>query len=167
MDDARLNVALATTAAGAGAAVMNYVSVVSLIKARRLFSLQPERIASACGGSPTPPPPPPLSPAACAGQDAAGKVVGATCVDNETGAKFDVRAKCVVNAAGPFCDGVRKMGQADARPMITPSSGVHLTLPGYFRRARSPAPARCRAPGPAARSRASVPVAPAEPASGP
>lgn len=33
MDDARLNVALATTASGAGATVLNYVSVVSLLKA--------------------------------------------------------------------------------------------------------------------------------------
>lgn len=68
-------------------------------------------------------------------QDATGKVVGATCVDNETGQKFDVKAKCVVNAAGPFCDDVRKMGQKEAKPMITPSSGVHLTLPSYFRHA--------------------------------
>lgn len=96
MDDARLNVALATTATAVGATVLNYVSVVSLLK------------------------------------DAAGKVVGAVCKDVETGTQFDVRAKCVVNAAGPFCDGVRKMVDSSAKPMICPSSGVHLTLPSYY-----------------------------------
>ena len=38
MNDARVNVALAATAAMAGAAVANHVSVVSLTKARRAFA---------------------------------------------------------------------------------------------------------------------------------
>ena len=37
MDDARINVALATTAAMAGAAVVNHVQVVSLTKAKKMM----------------------------------------------------------------------------------------------------------------------------------
>jgi glycerol-3-phosphate dehydrogenase len=43
MDDARINVALATTAALAGAAVANHVRVVSLTKARHKGATLPQR----------------------------------------------------------------------------------------------------------------------------
>lgn len=45
---------------------------------------------------------------------------------------FETYAKVVVNAAGPFCDSVRKMANKDAQPMICPSSGVHIVLPDYY-----------------------------------
>jgi len=48
------------------------------------------------------------------------------------GKEFDTYAKVIVNAAGPFCDSVRKMADKDARPMICPSSGVHIVLPDYY-----------------------------------
>lgn len=38
----------------------------------------------------------------------------------------------VVNAAGPFCDSVRKMADGESKPMICPSSGVHIVLPDYY-----------------------------------
>ncbi|KAF2295636.1 hypothetical protein GH714_033369 [Hevea brasiliensis] len=78
MNDSRLNVALACTAALAGAAVVNHAEVVAVCK------------------------------------------------------EFDAYAKVVVNAAGPFCDSVRKMAKNDAQPMICPSSGVHVVLPDYY-----------------------------------
>lgn len=37
-----------------------------------------------------------------------------------------------MNAAGPFCDSLRKMANKDAQPMICPSSGVHIVLPDYY-----------------------------------
>lgn len=61
-----------------------------------------------------------------------GKVVGATCKDVFTGETFDVYAKVVINATGPFTDGVRKMENKDVNPMIVPSAGVHITLPDYY-----------------------------------
>lgn len=48
------------------------------------------------------------------------------------GKEFDTYAKVVVNAAGPFCDSVRKLADKNARPMISPSSGVHIILPDYY-----------------------------------
>lgn len=39
-DDARLNVALACTAAGAGASVLNHAKVTNLLKVRRIRALQ-------------------------------------------------------------------------------------------------------------------------------
>lgn len=49
-----------------------------------------------------------------------------------TGKEFETYAKVIVNAAGPFCDSVRKMADNDAKPMICPSSGVHIVLPDYY-----------------------------------
>ena len=43
-----------------------------------------------------------------------------------------MRAKAVVNATGPFCDGIRKMDDPKAENVIVPSSGTHIVLPEYF-----------------------------------
>jgi glycerol-3-phosphate dehydrogenase len=40
-------------------------------------------------------------------QDEAGKVRGAVCRNQITGEEFSVRAKCVINATGPFTDAIR------------------------------------------------------------
>jgi len=45
---------------------------------------------------------------------------------------FEIRARTVVNATGPFSDGVRRMADPEATPIIQPSSGVHITLPEYY-----------------------------------
>ena len=57
------------------------------------------------------------------------KIGGVTAVDSETGESFDLPARCVINAAGPFCDAVRKLDDADCPAMIAASQGVHLVLP--------------------------------------
>ena len=49
-----------------------------------------------------------------------------------TGEEFDVKAKGVVNATGPFCDALRKMDDPTSADIVSPSSGVHVTFPGYF-----------------------------------
>ncbi|OAY38887.1 glycerol-3-phosphate dehydrogenase SDP6, mitochondrial [Manihot esculenta] len=97
MNDSRVNVALACTAALAGAAVVNHAEVVSFLK-----------------------------------DEANERIIGARIRDNLSGKEFDAYAKVVVNAAGPFCDSVRKMAKNDAQPMICPSSGVHVVLPDYY-----------------------------------
>jgi len=60
------------------------------------------------------------------------RVVGVALKDEETGADFEVRAKCVINAAGVFSDRIRKMETSDARPMLVASQGSHLILPREF-----------------------------------
>jgi len=46
---------------------------------------------------------------------------------------FNVKAKCVVNATGPFTDFVRQMDSPEIRKICQPSSGVHIVLPDYYR----------------------------------
>ncbi len=94
-DDARMNVALALTAAQEGAAVANHVEVTGLLKE-------------------------------------AGRVQGASVRDTLTGEGWDVRAKTVVNATGPFSDAVRRLDDPAAPQMLTASSGVHIVLDGRF-----------------------------------
>ncbi len=60
------------------------------------------------------------------------EVRGVRARDAETGEEFELRARTVVNATGVFCDGVRKLDDPDAKPMIRPSQGVHLVLPRAF-----------------------------------
>ncbi|KAF9612628.1 hypothetical protein IFM89_003070 [Coptis chinensis] len=97
MDDSCLNVAIACTAALAGASVLNHVEVVSLHK---------DKIS--------------------------GRVIGAHIRDHLTDEEFDVYAKVIVNAAGPFSDILRKMENNGATNIISPNSGAHVVLPDYF-----------------------------------
>jgi glycerol-3-phosphate dehydrogenase len=59
-------------------------------------------------------------------------VSGVRAVDRETGEEFVAEARVVINATGPFTDGVRHLDNPNARPMIAPSQGVHLTLDRSF-----------------------------------
>lgn len=97
MNDSRLNVGLACTAALAGAAMLNHAEVISLIK-----------------------------------DEASNRIIGARIRNNLSGKEFETYAKVVVNAAGPFCDSVRKLADQNVQPMICPSSGVHIVLPDYY-----------------------------------
>ncbi len=67
-------------------------------------------------------------------KDAQGLVTGARVRDGETGAEFEIRARAVINATGCFSDAVRRMGDADLKPMIAPSQGVHLVFDASFLR---------------------------------
>ncbi|WP_309680400.1 glycerol-3-phosphate dehydrogenase/oxidase [Polaromonas sp.] len=65
-----------------------------------------------------------------------GKLVGLHVQDQETGQAFEVRASCVVNAAGVWVDQLRLQdGQAigrEAQPMVAPSQGVHIVVDRSF-----------------------------------
>lgn len=50
-----------------------------------------------------------------------------------TGKEWDVKAKCIINATGPFTDSIRKMDDPTVKDICCPSSGVHIVLPGYYR----------------------------------
>uniref|UniRef100_A0A1I7WTE6 glycerol-3-phosphate dehydrogenase n=1 Tax=Heterorhabditis bacteriophora TaxID=37862 RepID=A0A1I7WTE6_HETBA len=62
-------------------------------------------------------------------KEANGKITGA----HITGAEWDIKAKVVVNATGPFTDTIRLMADPETKPICAPSSGVHIVLPGYYR----------------------------------
>jgi glycerol-3-phosphate dehydrogenase len=64
--------------------------------------------------------------------DGTGKVDGVNAVDEETGEHLAIAARCIVNAAGPFCDLIRRMEDSTCEPMIATSQGVHLVLPRRF-----------------------------------
>ena len=38
----------------------------------------------------------------------------------------------VINATGPFSDGLRKLDEPTTQEIVAPSSGVHITLPNYY-----------------------------------
>lgn len=65
-------------------------------------------------------------------EEGGDRIIGARIRDNLSGDEFDTYAKVIVNAAGPFCDSVRNMADKNAKPMICPSSGVHIVLPDYY-----------------------------------
>ncbi|NWI58457.1 GPDM protein, partial [Calyptomena viridis] len=100
-NDARMNLAIALTAARYGAATANYTEVRHLLK----------------------------SPEPGSGRQ---RVCGVRCRDLLTGKEFDVRAKCVINATGPFTDSVRKMDDEEVPNICQPSAGVHIVMPGYY-----------------------------------
>uniref|UniRef100_A0A3Q1CAL3 Glycerol-3-phosphate dehydrogenase, mitochondrial n=1 Tax=Amphiprion ocellaris TaxID=80972 RepID=A0A3Q1CAL3_AMPOC len=100
-NDARMNLAIALTAARYGAVVANYTEVVHLLKTKDQ-------------------------------QTGAEKVCGARCRDVITGQEFDVKAKCVINATGPFTDALRKMDNQKTQNICQPSAGVHIVIPGYY-----------------------------------
>lgn len=61
-----------------------------------------------------------------------GIVNGMTWQDVESGESFEVRAKVVVNATGPFTDAVRHMAEPDVNKLIAPSQGAHIVLDRSF-----------------------------------
>lgn len=97
-----MNVSIATTAAMYGATVVNHLEVTGLLK------------------------------------DAQGRLNGARVKDlvkdrdGKSSDEFTIRAKGIINATGPFTDGIRKMDDQTVQEIVAPSSGVHVILPGYF-----------------------------------
>lgn len=97
-----MNVSLAMTAALYGSTVVNHMQVTGLTK------------------------------------DASGKLNGARVQDVIPGKggrpaeEFNVRAKGVINATGPFSDAIRTMDEPGVKDIVAPSSGVHVILPGYY-----------------------------------
>uniref|UniRef100_A0A3B4ZF41 glycerol-3-phosphate dehydrogenase n=1 Tax=Stegastes partitus TaxID=144197 RepID=A0A3B4ZF41_9TELE len=100
-NDARMNLAIALTAARYGAAIANYTEVVHLLK-----RADP--------------------------QTGKKRVCGAHCRDVITGQEFDVRAKCVINATGPFTDAPWKMDDQKHPDICQPGAGVHIVILGYY-----------------------------------
>jgi glycerol-3-phosphate dehydrogenase len=103
-NDSRMNLALALTAAREGTIIANHVEVTGLVKEQRQM------------------------------EDGTSKEVicGARMKDTLTGDEWVTRAKCVVNATGPFTDVIRKMDDPNAESMCQLSSGIHIVMPDYY-----------------------------------
>jgi glycerol-3-phosphate dehydrogenase len=61
-----------------------------------------------------------------------GRVVGIEATDGITGARVEVRARCVINATGVWVDALRRMDEPSAREIVAPSQGVHLVVDRAF-----------------------------------
>ncbi len=61
-----------------------------------------------------------------------GSVDGASAVDTETGERFELKAKVVINATGVFTDQLRRMADSNAATLVSPSQGIHLVLDRSF-----------------------------------
>jgi len=97
-----MNVSLAMTAALYGATVVNHVEVTSLTRDEN-------------------------------GRLNGARVKDCICdVDGRTPDEFNIRAKGIINATGPFTDAIRKMDDQEVSEIVAPSSGVHVILPGYY-----------------------------------
>ncbi|KAJ8082348.1 mitochondrial glycerol-3-phosphate dehydrogenase [Marasmius tenuissimus] len=65
-------------------------------------------------------------------KDGTGKLNGARVRDNLTGEEFNVRAKGIINATGPFSDSLMTLDNPNHKPIVRASSGIHITLPNYY-----------------------------------
>jgi glycerol-3-phosphate dehydrogenase len=65
-------------------------------------------------------------------KDGNGYVAGVVADDVENGETLEIRAKVVVNATGPFADGLRRMDNPKASALIAPSQGIHFVLDRSF-----------------------------------
>ena len=108
-DDTRLLIHMAYTAADHGATLLNYAPVIKITKDEATED--------------------PVS------ADGASFVNGVIFRDEESGQTHAARARVVINATGIFTDHVRHMTDADAKPMIAPSQGIHLVFERSFLRA--------------------------------
>ena len=70
----------------------------------------------------------------------AGKLVGLTCQDEETGKKYNIAASCVINATGVWVDEIRqqdakavnKATNKAVQDIVAPSQGVHVVVDREF-----------------------------------
>lgn len=65
-------------------------------------------------------------------RDDDGFVKGVVAIDAESGERFVVEARTVVNATGIFADETRRLAESGIEGMIAPSQGIHLVLDRSF-----------------------------------
>eukprot|EP00842_Homolaphlyctis_polyrhiza_P001711 jgi/Hompol1/2540/HPOL_002950-RA len=103
-----MNVAIAMSAIAQGADVANHVEVIDLIKKPRTTNLGAHGLGE---------------------QELHGAVVR----DTITGETWTIRAKGIINATGPFTDGIRRLDSGlQTKDIVAPSAGVHIILPNYY-----------------------------------
>ncbi|MDR3436753.1 FAD-dependent oxidoreductase [Telmatospirillum sp.] len=60
------------------------------------------------------------------------RIVGATVEDLLSGDRWDIHARAVINATGPYADAICKMDDPEAKPILKVSSGIHIVLDSRF-----------------------------------
>ena len=60
-----------------------------------------------------------------------GEIAGLQCTDTLTGRSYPIHSRCVINATGVWVDALRQEDDA-AKPMVSPSQGVHLVVDRAF-----------------------------------
>jgi glycerol-3-phosphate dehydrogenase len=65
-------------------------------------------------------------------KDDNGFVRGVIALDGESGERYTVEARSVVNATGIFTDETRRLAEPTAEPMMVPSQGIHLVFDRSF-----------------------------------
>lgn len=65
-------------------------------------------------------------------KNGAGVLEGLEFLDEESGRRHSLEARCVINATGCFCDRLRLQDDPKARSMLAPSQGVHIVLDRSF-----------------------------------
>jgi glycerol-3-phosphate dehydrogenase len=70
-------------------------------------------------------------------KDNDGYISGVVATDSETGEKFTLEARSVVNATGIFTDEIRRMADSTVQAMVAPSQGIHLVLDKSFLRGQA------------------------------
>jgi glycerol-3-phosphate dehydrogenase len=63
-----------------------------------------------------------------------GFVSGVAAVDSESGRRFAIGARVVINATGMFADQTRRLADPNVTPMMVASQGIHLVLDPSFLR---------------------------------
>jgi len=61
-----------------------------------------------------------------------GQVCGARLEDRITGESWQIAARGIINATGPFADQIRRLDSANAAPILSASSGIHIVLDKSF-----------------------------------
>jgi len=61
-----------------------------------------------------------------------GKITGATLLDSLTGETWQIKAKGVINATGPFVDQIRMMDNPTTPKILSASTGIHIVLDKRF-----------------------------------
>ncbi|MFV2081435.1 MAG: FAD-dependent oxidoreductase [bacterium] len=61
-----------------------------------------------------------------------GKVAGVLVNDSVSGESWEVRARTVINATGPFADRVRLLDDPASQPILKASAGIHILLDKRF-----------------------------------
>ncbi len=72
------------------------------------------------------------APVVALSKDPLGKINGLRFRDEETGNEQEIRARTIINAAGPFGDDVRRLDSPNIRPLLAASQGIHLVLPNRY-----------------------------------
>ncbi len=61
-------------------------------------------------------------------------IKGVEAVDQETGMRYELKAKAVINATGVFSDSIRQLDEPNCKTIISGSQGVHIVLDKSFLR---------------------------------